>query len=48
MHEEDANVYGESRFIAIDMGSAGQVLVVIYTHRGENIRLILLGVCRSY
>ena len=30
----------EERFIAIGMGSVGQILVVVYTYRGEDIRLI--------
>ncbi len=30
----------EERYIDIGMSSKGQVLVVIYTERGENIRLI--------
>ena len=34
----------EDRFIDIGMSSRGQILVVVYTERGENIRLIS---CRS-
>ena len=30
----------EERFIAVGMGSAGIILVVVYTLRGEEIRLI--------
>jgi len=40
IHAEDHDSEGESRFIAIGMGSAGQILVVVYTHRGDEIRLI--------
>jgi uncharacterized DUF497 family protein len=30
----------EQRFIALGMGALGRLLVVVYTWRGENIRLI--------
>ena len=30
----------EERFIAIGLGSQGEILYVVYTARGENIRLI--------
>jgi len=39
-HVEDPDSAGERRFLAVGMGSAGQVLVVCYTHRGEHIRAI--------
>ncbi len=31
---------GERRFVTLGMGAAGRVLVVVYTWRGENIRII--------
>ncbi len=31
---------GEQRFVTIGMGAAGRLLVVVYTWRGENIRII--------
>ncbi len=40
IHIEDYDSEEESRFIAIGMGSTGQILTVIYTYRGEEIRLI--------
>jgi len=40
IHQTDSNPEGEERFVAIGMGSAGQILVVVYTLRGEDIRLI--------
>jgi hypothetical protein len=40
IHIEDVYSEGESRFIAIGMGSASQILVVVYTYFGEEIRLI--------
>ena len=35
-----ADAEGESRFVAIGMGSAGQILVVVYTQRAGETRLI--------
>ena len=35
--ESDPN---EQRFVTIGMGATGRLLVVIYTYRGENIRII--------
>ena len=40
IHQLDLDSADEERFIAVGMGSAGIVLVVIYTLRGEEIRLI--------
>ncbi len=40
IHNEDPYSENEERFIAIGMGSVSQILVVIYTYRGEEIRLI--------
>ena len=40
IHLEDINSEGELRFIVIGMSSAGQVLVIVYTNRGDEIRLI--------
>ena len=40
IHQEDYDSEGESRFVAIGMGSAGQILVVVYTHRAGMMRLI--------
>jgi len=30
----------EERFVTLGMGAAGRLLVVVYTWRGENIRII--------
>jgi uncharacterized DUF497 family protein len=30
----------EERFVGIGMGALGRVLVVVYTYRGDNIRII--------
>lgn len=38
--EYDPDSRGEQRFIAIGMGSAGSVLVVVYTQRGDDVRAI--------
>jgi uncharacterized DUF497 family protein len=39
-HAEDPYAEGEIRWIAVGMGSASQVLVVVYTFRGDEVRLI--------
>ena len=40
LHRIDPDAEGEERFVAVGAGSAGHVLVVVYTLRGEAIRLI--------
>ncbi len=40
IHQPDPDAEGEERFIAVGLGSAGNVLVVVYTLRGQEIRLI--------
>ena len=40
IHWPDPDAQDEERFIALDLGSAGELLVVVYTLRGEDIRLI--------
>lgn len=40
IHQLDPDVDDEERFIAVGLGSAGEILVVIYTLRGEEIRII--------
>jgi len=37
---EDPDAEGERRFVAVGLGSAGDLLVVVYTLRGEEVRLI--------
>jgi len=37
---EDPDSEGEQRFITLGMDALGRILVVVFTHRGENIRLI--------
>ena len=39
-HRADPDSEGEERFVALGLGSAGQILVVIYALRGDEIRLI--------
>lgn len=39
-HVEDPDASEEQRFLAVGMGSAGQVLVVCSTYRGDCIRPI--------
>lgn len=40
LHRIDPDAEGEERYVALGAGSAGHVLVVVYTLRGEEIRLI--------
>lgn len=40
IHDIEPDSMTEERFIAVGMGNAGSLLVVIYTMRGEVIRLI--------
>ncbi len=40
IHQPDPDAEGEERFIAVGLGSAGRVLVLVYMLRGEDIRLI--------
>ncbi|MGE4096150.1 MAG: BrnT family toxin [Candidatus Binatia bacterium] len=37
---EDDTAEGEQRFISIGMNTFGRLMVVVYTHRGEDLRLI--------
>ena len=37
---EDPDAEGEQRFISIGLGSAGELLVVVYTERNGDYRLI--------
>jgi hypothetical protein len=37
---EDPDCEGEQRFITLGMDTTGKILVVVYTYRGKNIRLI--------
>ncbi len=38
--EEDETADGERRYVTIGLDSLGRVLVVVYTYRGDDIRLI--------
>ncbi len=40
IHCPDPDAEGEERFIAVGLGSAGRILVAVYTIREPNIRLI--------
>lgn len=37
---EDPDAEGERRFVAVGLGSAGELLVVVYTEREDECRLI--------
>ena len=38
--KEDADAKDEQRFVSLGMGAKGRILVVVWTLRGESIRLI--------
>lgn len=40
IHQIDPDAEDEERFVAVGLGSADTILVVVYTLRGEDIRLI--------
>lgn len=40
IHREDPYPEKEERWVTIGTGSASQILVVVYTYRGDEIRLI--------
>ena len=40
MTREDEEAEGEQRFVSIGMDVIARIVVVVYTYRGENIRLI--------
>ncbi|GBF82378.1 BrnT family toxin [Aphanothece sacrum] len=40
IHDIDPDAIGEERFIAVGVGNSGLLLVVVYTMRGDKIRLI--------
>ena len=37
---EDMESEGEQRFVTVGMDALGRILIVVYTYRGEDIRLI--------
>lgn len=37
---EDADAEGENRFATVGLGNGGELLVVVWTERGEECRLI--------
>ena len=37
---EDMESGGEQRFVTVGMDAPGRILIVVYTYRGEDIRLI--------
>jgi len=40
LSREDEDTEGERRFVSIGSDALGRTLVVVYTYRGKNIRLI--------
>lgn len=45
---DDESDPSEQRFVTIGMGAAGRLLVVVYTYRGENIRIISVRLAESH
>jgi len=37
---DDESDPGEQRFVTLGTGAAGRLLVVVYTYRGDNIRIV--------
>ncbi|UZR29472.1 BrnT family toxin [Methylococcus mesophilus] len=37
---EDVDTDGEHRFVTLGMGAKGRILIVVWTPRGDNVRLI--------
>ena len=37
---EDPDAEGEARFVTVGLGSAGEILVAVWTERGDECRLI--------
>jgi len=37
---DDDSDPNEQRFVTIGMGSAGRILIVVYSYRGHNVRII--------
>lgn len=40
LHRPDPDVEGEERSVAVGLGITGEVLMVVYTVRGEDVRAI--------
>lgn len=45
---DDESDPGEQRFVTVGMGAAGRLLVVVYTWRGDNIRIISVRPAESH
>ncbi len=46
--QEDIGEYDETRFVAVGMDHLAQILTVIFTFRGENIRIISARKATNY
>ena len=47
INDDDSDPH-EVRFVSMGMGAKGRVLVVVYCHRGENIRIISARVAEPH
>ena len=45
---DDESDPGEQRFVTVGIGAAGRLLVVVYTYRGEDIRIISARVAEPH
>lgn len=45
---EDSSSEGEQRFVSIGLDSGGRVVVVVYAHRNDEIRLISARLATSH
>jgi hypothetical protein len=45
---DDESDPGEQRFVTLGMGAAGRLLVVVYTWRGDNIRIVSLRLAEAH
>ena len=45
---DDESAPNEQRFVTLGMGAMGRLLVVVYTWRGENIRIISARVAEAH
>ena len=45
---DDAEEPSEERFVSIGMGELGRVLIVVYTYRGNNVRIISARVAAAH
>jgi len=45
---EDERARGEQRFVTVGTDSSGRIVVIVYSHRGQRIRLISARAATKY